>query len=998
MEVIRRRIEIDGFEASLNSQKELNNAIKLFTGLLKEIPIGTKNYQKYAEVVAQLKGQQQNLRTEQRKLLNDTIATGKTGAGAYRQLSAELNKARTSVKDLAAAGQTNTQAFKTQLAQVQALDKRLKSIDASVGQFQRSVGNYKKALSKAGGALRSFGAAFGITASVATFANVLRSGLKNINDFEDSLKSLQSITGLNNEDLDGLADRARQISQQFGTAGPAVLDAFSLIGSKNPELLQSADALAEVTRQAEILSKAAGIDLPQAGNALAGFLNVYGAEAREAARFTDILATSQQLGTARIEQLAESFKNVGSILAQSNIEFEQGNALLQALAKGNIEGAEAGTKLRNIILALAKTQREELNPETQDFNDILQVLSTEVTSITDATDLFGKQNAAAALTLIQNREVVTELNGALDQTGNALAQANNNTDTLRGQTQKLTTAFNGFFSELLNGNSGLSNFFKSFTEGLTNTLNFVTDGLSGNITLDAVFSKWPADIKAAREAVDRMEGRVKKLVTTQDELNAFANDEFGGLVEAYKETGISAEDAKNKAFELIGVLSDQVNAQDELKGTTEEVIEIQKEATKETAKAAKTVDQLAEAYKRLGSGEAGISDIRKIISDLNKEINSTSDENIIEEKLKEIIALEAQLDGINSTITETRNRLENGNRSTGDVASLDQGASSSLPEILTFDGDSNSADLRVSLEENANEQILAARSDLNDQLAEQEQARQEGLKQIATAGLKAIEDAFKSVFEGQKERIKQETDSALESIDVQTAARLDAAEGNAALQEQILEEQEAKKTEIEKQAAKERKKIALKEAAIAIGLAIIKALPNPFLAAAAAIAGAAQLAIISSQQFREGGFTGHGRDDDYAGDVHKGEFVTPKRVVNDRRARPLLKELQNMAIQKGYKPKAFPAGFMEGGFTGGVPNARFLNRGTEGELMARAVALAIKSTIPEMAKQIATSTGESLKDAAPEIATATSEAVGNAITTSNRESLAEKRRLQDSRI
>ena len=59
--------------------------------------------------------------------------------------------------------------------------------------------------------------------------------------------------------------------------------------------------------------------------------------------------------------------------------------------------------------------------------------------------------------------------------------------------------------------------------------------------------------------------------------------------------------------------------------------------------------------------------------------------------------------------------------------------------------------------------------------------------------------------------------------------------------------------EIEKQAARERKKIALKEAVIQGALNVIKLLSNPFAAAAAAIAAAAQIAIIATQEFAHGG-------------------------------------------------------------------------------------------------------------------------------------------------
>lgn len=82
---------------------------------------------------------------------------------------------------------------------------------------------------------------------------------------------------------------------------------------------------------------------------------------------------------------------------------------------------------------------------------------------------------------------------------------------------------------------------------------------------------------------------------------------------------------------------------------------------------------------------------------------------------------------------------------------------------------------------------------------------------------------------------------------------------------------------------------------------------GPALAAAAASVAVAQglerVAAINGVEFAEGGYTGDGAKYDVAGVVHKGEYVTPKHLVESPAARPHLQALERMRT-----------GYADGGF------------------------------------------------------------------------------------
>lgn len=144
-----------------------------------------------------------------------------------------------------------------------------------------------------------------------------------------------------------------------------------------------------------------------------------------------------------------------------------------------------------------------------------------------------------------------------------------------------------------------------------------------------------------------------------------------------------------------------------------------------------------------------------------------------------------------------------------------------------------------------------------DEKAEKE--RKDRRDAIENAAISSAQSAADAVFDIQKNNLDREQAAKFDALAAQEQQAIDAANGNAVQEAQIRKEFEKKRQELEKQGARERKKISIKEALINTALAITKALtgaPPPFnliLAATAAFAGAAQVAAINAQEFWQGG-------------------------------------------------------------------------------------------------------------------------------------------------
>jgi len=137
-----------------------------------------------------------------------------------------------------------------------------------------------------------------------------------------------------------------------------------------------------------------------------------------------------------------------------------------------------------------------------------------------------------------------------------------------------------------------------------------------------------------------------------------------------------------------------------------------------------------------------------------------------------------------------------------------------------------------------------------------------------------------AIIEIEKNRLEQQTAKQIDSLDTEYAKKKEAAQGNQTELERLDKEYAKKKEAIEKASARQRKQIAFKEALIQGALSVIKALPNLFLAAAAAVATAAQIAVINSQTFAKGGIAKMGtfRGRSHSAGGIKGVFEDGTRI------------------------------------------------------------------------------------------------------------------------
>ncbi len=253
------------------------------------------------------------------------------------------------------------------------------------------------------------------------------------NKLDSSQANLRALTGLSQEDIDWLTSQAKILSTTVTEQGlrirqsaQEILDAFTLVGSAKPELLENKEALAETTEEAMRLSSAANIDLKTAVNGLTLALNQYGAGADQAARYTNVLAAGSKMGAVAVGSQTAAIVKAGVSASSANISIEELVATIETLGEKGIKDEVAGTGLKNFFLKL-QTGADESNPKIIGLSQSLKNL--ESLSDSEILKRFGQETYSVAKTLIDGASRVDYFTQAVTGTNIAIEQSAINSQT-----------------------------------------------------------------------------------------------------------------------------------------------------------------------------------------------------------------------------------------------------------------------------------------------------------------------------------------------------------------------------------------------------------------------------------------------------------------------------------------------------------------------------------------------------------------------------------------
>lgn len=297
-----------------------------------------------------------------------------------------------------------------------------------------------------------------------SFDNLLTPGIA----LNTQMADLSAITGLTGQGLKEIEKAARDSSKTFGTDASQNVNSYKLILSQlGPEIAKNSEAMKMMGNNVNILSKTMGGDTVAATEVLTTAMNQYGvstkdpiAASKAMADMMNVMAAGAKEGSAELPQIKQALEQVGMVAKTTGLSFVETNAAIQMLDKAGKKGAEGGVALRNVLTTLSEgrfaskdatigLQQMGISTETLanasiPLTDRLRMLRPVMNDTALMTKVFGKENMAAGIALIQGADSQDELAKKIKGTNTAVEQAK----TVMGSYQERMNRFDAVLTDV----------------------------------------------------------------------------------------------------------------------------------------------------------------------------------------------------------------------------------------------------------------------------------------------------------------------------------------------------------------------------------------------------------------------------------------------------------------------------------------------------------------------------------------------------------------------
>lgn len=321
------------------------------------------------------------------------------------------------------------------------------------------------------------GAAAGITAaSVVAGAGAFTSISAGM-DFEASMSQVAATAGITkqSEEYKLLADTAKEMGRTTQFSATEAAEALNYLALAGYDAKKASTALPTILN----LAAAGCMDLAAASDMITDSMSALGIETtqEELNKFGDQMAKTAQKSNTSVSQLGDAILTVGGTAKDLKGGTTELNALLGILADNSIKGAEGGTALRNVLLALqspidskAKVLKDlgvsayDANGKVLGINEVLKNLNKSMESMTISerkhtlSSIFNASDLRAVEALLENcGGRFDELSGYIDDSAGAMQEmADTMNDNLKGEITAFNSALEGtqiaIFESLGNGN------------------------------------------------------------------------------------------------------------------------------------------------------------------------------------------------------------------------------------------------------------------------------------------------------------------------------------------------------------------------------------------------------------------------------------------------------------------------------------------------------------------------------------------------------------------
>ena len=329
---------------------------------------------------------------------------------------------------------------------------------------------------------------------------------------EKNLSELSAITGVTGEGLKAIEMAARDTAKTFGTSAVDNVEAYKMMLSQlSPDIAKNSEAMKLMGENVNILSKQMGGDTIAATDVLNTSLNQFGISmedpikaAKVMTEMMNIMSAAAQNGSAELPQIKQALEQVGMVAKTTGLSFAETNAYIQLLDQAGKKGSEGGVALRNVLTTLSEGRftsklaadglkaagisTDYLADSSIPLHERLKTLRKIQGDTALMTKVFGKENMAAAIALINTADEAEAMSKSIEGTNSAVEQAGVIMESTAEKNARLTAQVEDFKISIFNATNGafgyagaIGNIVKDMTNltplvvGLYNGITFLTN-------------------------------------------------------------------------------------------------------------------------------------------------------------------------------------------------------------------------------------------------------------------------------------------------------------------------------------------------------------------------------------------------------------------------------------------------------------------------------------------------------------------------------------------
>jgi TP901 family phage tail tape measure protein len=287
-----------------------------------------------------------------------------------------------------------------------------------------------------------------------------RSAINTFKDYEKAMNVLGAVTDATASQMEELSALAKDLGADISLPGTSAADAAEAMA----ELAKAGLNINEVMAAAKgvlQMSAAGQLGNAEAAEITANALNVFNLQGSEAVRVADLLAAAANSSSGEVRDMADALQMSASVFATADMEIEELVAAISLMSNAGIQGSDAGTSLKQMLLSLqapskkAKELMQELginiydaNGNMLDMRSIIDIFSTQMSSLTQEqrnlalATIFGSDAVRAAnIVLMGGVEAYDAMLGKVTEVGAASKLASALMEGLTGSMENLKSAF-----------------------------------------------------------------------------------------------------------------------------------------------------------------------------------------------------------------------------------------------------------------------------------------------------------------------------------------------------------------------------------------------------------------------------------------------------------------------------------------------------------------------------------------------------------------------------